>query len=209
MSRCFFVTGTDTGVGKTAISCALLSMMNKMQVRTLGIKPVASGLIRWGTRYYNEDALRLKQFSSIKLPYKYINPYAFHAPVSPHWAATLENKTLSAQAIVAACQPALTTPFDFALIEGVGGWFAPINAQETMAEVARLCQCPVILVVGMRLGCLNHALLTYQAIKQSGLTVAGWVANQIVPDMLYCEENIDFLKHKIAAPCLGVVPYER
>ncbi|MBI5447651.1 MAG: dethiobiotin synthase [Gammaproteobacteria bacterium] len=202
MKKCFFITGTDTHVGKTYVSCNLLMRMNQLQLRTLGIKPVASGTIQHKLNYYNEDALHLSQASSIKLPYDQINPFLFQAPVSPHLAAELEQRSFQACDVVSACQAALSTEFDFCLIEGAGGWLTPINGTETMADVATLFQCPLILVIGLRLGCLNHALLTYENIKQRGLPLEGWVANQLDADTPHPEHMISLLKKKIDAPII-------
>lgn len=194
MSHNYFIAGTDTGVGKTWVTCQLLQRLAMQGHSTLGIKPVASG---------NDDALLLAHSSSIKLPTDVINPFQFDAPVSPHLAAKLAHQYLSAAAIAAACQRVLNFSADMKFIEGVGGWLAPINETETMADVVCLLQVPVILVVGLRVGCLNHAVLTYEKMLQQNIKVAGWIANPIDPDMLYPEENSAYLQNKILAPCLS------
>lgn len=209
MKKIFFVTGTDTGVGKTTVTCHLLQTLAQQGQRTFAIKPVASGgLIQEGNNIYNEDALQLMQSASIKSDYNIINPILFKHPVSPHLAAELENKTLNAAQIAQACEPGLAIEADTIFIEGAGGWLAPINATETMADVVKHLGCPVILVVGLRLGCLNHALLTYENILQCGVPLAGWVVNEIDPAMLNKQENIAYLQEKIRAPYWGCVKVE-
>lgn len=207
MKQRFFIAGTDTGIGKTWVTCLLLRQLQLEGYAVLGIKPVASGGTVRAGKVCNEDALLLGQFSSVQLPYEQTNPFQFTTPVSPNFAAAIEQRTLTSEDIVAACEAAYLSEYDVMLVEGVGGWLAPLNHQETMADVAKRLNFPIILVIGLRLGCLNHALLTYESILHKGLNVAGWVGNQIEPDMLCLEENINFLQQKIAAPCFGIVPY--
>lgn len=204
----FFVAGTDTGVGKTLVSAALLEAANARQLKTLGLKPVAAGCEEVDGELYNEDALILQRAASIKLPYEQVNPLRLRSPVSPHIAANQDGKSPSVDRIAGSCLEALSISHDFAVIEGAGGWRVPINDCETMATLAFQLGLPVILVVGLRLGCLNHALLTAEAIERDGLMLAGWVANTIDPHMLALNENIATLRASFSAPCLGVLPHE-
>ena len=201
-----FITGTDTDVGKTAIATGLLSAANKAGLRTAAIKPIAAGCVYTGTGLENNDALQLQAIASHKLPYQQVNPIAREAAIAPHIAAQESGKTLSASRLVGFCRGLTLLPLDLIVIEGAGGWRVPLNDRETLADVAREMNCPVVLVVGMRLGCLNHALLTAEAIRADGLVIAGWVANIIDPDMSRLEENIATLKRLFNEPCLGTVP---
>ena len=201
-----FITGTDTDVGKTAIATGLLSAANVAGLRTAAIKPIAAGCVDTGTGLENNDALQLQAIASHKLPYQQVNPIALEAAIAPHIAAQESGKTLSASRLVGFCRGLTLLPLDLIVIEGAGGWRVPLNDRETLADVAREMNCPVILVVGMRLGCLNHALLTAEAIRADGLLIAGWVANIIDPDMPRLEENIATLKRLFNEPCLGTVP---
>lgn len=201
-----FITGTDTDVGKTAIATGLLSAANVAGLRTAAIKPIAAGCVDTGTGLENNDALQLQAIASHKLPYQQVNPIALEAAIAPHIAAQESGKTLSASRLVGFCRGLTLLPLDLIVIEGAGGWRVPLNDRETLADVAREMNCPVVLVVGMRLGCLNHALLTAEAIRADGLVIAGWVANIIDPDMSRLEENIATLKRLFKEPCLGTVP---
>jgi len=199
--RRIFITGTDTNIGKTFVSIKLLQKFNQQNFRTIGIKPVATGSIAG----YNQDALLLQKYSSMKLDYKLINPFSFTPAVSPNIASL----DLTVDKIWTALQKTLNISADVYLIEGVGGWLAPLNSQETMADlVKKIKAIEVILVVGIRLGCLNHALLTYNAIKEAKLTIAGWIANIIDPEMESLNENIATLKQYITEPCLETYKYE-
>lgn len=202
----FFVTGTDTDVGKTQIAAGLLHLANAQGISTIGLKPVSAGCEKTEGGLRNPDALLLQSVSSVKLPYEQINPVALIEPVSPHIAAQKEKRTLSADRLAGFCRSSFRMA-DFTLIEGAGGWRVPINSSETMADLVRVLQAPVILVVGMRLGCLNHALLTLEAIRQDGLPLVAWVANSVDANMRALNENIHTLQQRIPAPCLGVVPF--
>jgi dethiobiotin synthetase len=171
------------------------------------MKPVASGSEHTPDGLRNEDALLLQAQSSVDLPYESINPYAFELPVSPHIAAEKAGAKIQIEAIHKQMQQLMESA-DCLLVEGVGGWHVPLSEQKTMEDLAIALGVPVILVVGMRLGCLNHALLTYQAIIQSGLPCAGWVANRIDPDFDCLDENIATLKHQINAPLIGILPFQ-
>lgn len=207
MKQAFFVTGTDTGVGKTQISCALLQAFAAQGYQVAGMKPVAAGCRRAGGVLLSEDVELLRTASNVRLPQQQINPYAFEPPLAPHIAANLAGVEIALPEIVAAFQE-LRSQVDVVIVEGVGGFCVPLNAREDTADMAVALGLPVILVVGMRLGCLNHALLTAEAIAQRGLKLAGWVANQIDPDMAAAAENLATLQRYLPAPCLGVVEYQ-
>ncbi|MGB6976265.1 MAG: dethiobiotin synthase [Gammaproteobacteria bacterium] len=208
MASRFFVAGTDTGIGKTYISVGLLKAFNRLGHATLGIKPIASGCIRQDNKFLNEDALALQQASSVQLDYDYINPFAFEPAIAPHIAAARVNMPLTLENILHKTHYALNYPADISIVEGVGGWYVPLNQHETMADLVISLKLPVILVVGIRLGCLNHTLLTYQAIKGAGLMLAGWVANCPVPGSTETMEMVDTLKNWLNAPCLGVIDFQ-
>lgn len=203
MSKAWFVTGTDTGVGKTAISCALLAAAAEAGLRTAAVKPVAAGCDDNGQ---NEDALQLLGCMTESLDYAQVNPVALDAPIAPHIAAERQGKRLQASRLAGICRGVMMGSADFVLIEGAGGWRVPINPGETLADLAIQLQVGVILVVGMRLGCINHALLTAEAIRRDGLVLAGWVANQPGETMICHKENLDTLQRLIPAPLLGEVP---
>ena len=209
----YFVAGTDTGVGKTFASCVLLKAAELKSLRTLGLKPVSAGcdlveLPQGKTQWQNEDALALMENMTVKLSYAQVNPVALQVPASPHISAALESKTIRAERIVGYCRGAMMTPADFVLVEGAGGWRVPISPSETMADVAKQLELKVILVVSLRLGCLNHALLSAEAIRRDGLEITGWIGNQVEPQKMdYQDENIATLKSSLAAPCVGILPY--
>jgi len=206
MSGTWFVTGTDTEVGKTAVSCALLAAAASEGLRTAAIKPVAAGCDAKGC---NEDALRLLAAMTGDLEYHQVNPVALQAAIAPHIAAELEGRHLQADRLAGLCRGVMLGGADFVLVEGAGGWRVPINPRETLADVAVQLGAGVILVVGMRLGCINHALLTAEAIHRDGLPLAGWVANQPGERMNRHEENLDTLRRLLPAPLLGDVPFMR
>ncbi|MDR7304882.1 dethiobiotin synthase [Rhodoferax saidenbachensis] len=203
---CIFVTGTDTGVGKTLISAALLHAYRQHYARVVGMKPVAAGLELRDGQWVSDDVQALSAASSITAPARLTNPVALHHAMSPHLAARLEDRHVTVAELLAA-QRELATLCDAMVVEGSGGWRVPVNDTETLADFAIALQAPVVLVVGMRLGCLNHALLTAEAIRRDGLTLAGWVANTVSPDMPVLAENIDTLRQTLDAPLLGVVPW--
>jgi len=204
---CFFVTGTDTGVGKTAVSAALLTAAKKQGLRTLAIKPVASGCEETAEGLRNSDALILQQAMTESLPYEQVNPVALQPAIAPHVAAARAGHRLSAQRLAGFCRGLQLRPADLLLIEGAGGWWVPLNERETFAVVPRILGAPVILVVALRLGCINHALLTAAAIRGDGLPLAGWVANRPDPVAMANEgETLAYLQAHLPAPCLGVLP---
>ena len=208
MNPGFFITGTDTAVGKTLTSVALLQTLAKQGLNTAAIKPIASGCDETPQGRRNEDALALQQAMTLTCPYEWINPIALSLPVIPHVAAAAENKTLDLSTLKQASQPILThEEVDVVVVEGSGGWHSvPFNAHVSLVDYVRWLQYPVMLVVGMRLGCVNHALLTVEAIHAAGLTLAGWIANTMQDPMPKLEENIATLKTHINAPLLGRFP---
>lgn len=208
MKRGYFITGTDTGVGKTHISAALLTLFNTRGFSTAAMKPVATGCVNTAQGLRNDDALVLQQHASLPLPYEQVNPYAFAPAIAPHIAATQAGQTIDLAQIEHGLD-ILAAQADVVIVEGVGGWLVPLNADATVADLAYELGLPVILVVGMRLGCLNHALLTAQSIEQSEVPFAGWVANVIDPAMQCIEENIQALRERIAVPWLGTVEWNK
>jgi dethiobiotin synthetase len=203
-----FITGTDTGVGKTYVSCGLLNLFKQQGLTTVAIKPVASGCEMTPQGLRNEDALLLQKHASVQLSYELINPISFEPPIAPHIAAQKVNFNLTTKNILKKCQPALNTPADIHLIEGAGGWLVPLHADETMGDLAQALDTEVILVVGLRLGCINHALLSIEAIKNKGCTLKGWIANHLDFAMLYQQENLLTLTERIKAPLLATMPYQ-
>lgn len=206
--KTFFLTGTDTGVGKTIVSAALLEAANLAGKRTLGMKPIASGCESTPEGLRNEDALILQQAASETLAYDLVNPVALAPAIAPHVAAAQAGRVMSTDRLVGFCRGMQMRPADLLLIEGAGGWRVPLNDRETYSAVPRELGVPVILVVALRLGCINQALLTAEAIRNDGLTLAGWVANRAEPEAMSCEqESLEYLKAHIPAPCLGVLPW--
>lgn len=204
MTKLFFVTGTDTDVGKTAVSCGLLYKLKQQGLSVVGLKPVAAGCDFIDGEYKNTDALQLMAVAQTSLKYEEVNPVALKNPIAPHIAAVEESVSISAKSLVEHCINA-SKEFGVALIEGAGGWLVPLNANETFADVASGLKANIILVVGIRLGCINHTLLTIDSIRQRGLPLAGWVANCIDPEAERIEDNINALSERIDAPCLGIV----
>jgi dethiobiotin synthetase len=203
----YFVTGTDTNVGKTLISCALLHGFAAQGKRVIGMKPVAAGCDADGQ---NEDVLLLRASSNVSVSDEQINPYSFAPAIAPHIAARLAGVNIDLAHIVK-LYSALARQADVVIVEGAGGFLVPLNDRQDSGDLARQLGLPIILVVGMRLGCLNHAKLTAEAIAARGLVLAGWVANAVDGAMLnengaMLEENIAALQQRIAAPMLGVVP---
>lgn len=204
----YFVAGTDTDVGKTLISCGLLHLVSVAGGHSLGLKPLAAGADKTDEGWRNTDALMLQKHSSIKLAYESVNPVLLQQAAAPHLAADAESRQLSAQRLAGFCRGAmLQKNLDMCLVEGAGGWLVPLNPRETMEDLAVQLNLPVILVVGLRLGCLNHALLSQRAIEKSGLRLAAWVATQLDDDMPLAKENFASLEARIQAPCLGYIPY--
>jgi len=203
----FFIAGTDTEVGKTLISTGLLAKAAELNKRTVGLKPVAAGCEETADGWRNEDALALQQAMTEDLDYEQINPVALREAIAPHLAAAHEGKQLNASRLMGFCRGVMMLPSDFVIVEGAGGWRVPLNPRETLAHLAIELNAPVILVVGMKLGCINHALLTAEAVRRDGLPLAGWVANRVEPEMSCYEENVATLRSLIGAPLLGEVPH--
>lgn len=204
--KAFFVTGTDTGVGKTVITAGLLAAAKQRGLSTAAVKPVAAGCEMTEAGLRNEDALLLQSVITQKLFYEQINPVALAPAIAPHIAATQVGRRLSVDRLAGFCRGVLNST-DLTLIEGAGGWRVPLNGVETLADLARALNLPVIMVIGMRLGCINHGLLTAEAILRDGLSLAGWVANVIDPHMPCLEENVATLTQRIPAPCLGQIQW--
>jgi dethiobiotin synthetase len=204
--RHFFVVGTDTGVGKTRVAQALLAAAVQAGHRAVGMKPIASGCRSTPAGLRSEDAEILMQTANVQAAYADVNPYAFGPPISPHIAACETGIEISIE-VVRRHFERLTAQADYVIVEGAGGWLAPIGEGLTMADIACALGLPLVLVVGMRLGCLNHAALTQQAIAQSGLTLAGWVANCLDANMDRLQQNLDTLARDLRAPCWTVLPH--
>jgi len=200
-----FITGTDTDAGKTYVAVALLQGLKALGYRTVAQKPVAAGVNAAG---FNTDALQLQQHATEPLSYELVNPYCLEDAVAPHLAAAKAELVIDSGILSKELQKLQNVDADIALVEGAGGWLLPLDENGTMADWVTEQQLPVLLVVGMKLGCLNHALLTINEIERSGLKLLGWVANCIDPDMAYQQENISYLQHRLTAPCLGVLPYQ-
>lgn len=204
MNKDFFITGTDTGVGKTWATIALMHYFKEQGLTVVGMKPVAAGCEWLDGQLKNEDALLIQQNASIALEYEEINPYAFEMPVSPHLA---DNGDFVKLDKIEQSFERLKNKADVVIVEGVGGWLAPLNQEFDIADLAKILQIPVIMVVAIRLGCINHARLTFQAIQVSNIECAGWLAMCVDPAMQKQAENIETLKNKISAPFLGELPF--
>ena len=202
-----FVTGTDTGVGKTLVSAGLLHALARYHPRVVGMKPVAAGTELIDGVPANDDVLALRAASTCRVPPELDNPVLLPDPVSPHIAAARAGVCIDIAHLVA-CHHALAQLADAVVVEGAGGFQVPLSATETGADLAQALGLPVLLVVGLRLGCLNHALLTAEAIRTRGLTLAGWVANHVDPAMLAQQDNIAFLQQRLQAPLLARIPYQ-
>ena len=206
MRRDFFITGTDTGVGKTLVTAALLRCLREAGLTAAGMKPVAAGAVAGADGPANEDALLLQAESSEPHPYEVVNPYLFTPAIAPHLAAAEAGIVIDFKRISAALAR-LRAVAGVVLVEGAGGFLVPLDGQRSMAELPGLLGLEVILVVGLRLGCLNHALLSTEAIRARGLRLAGWIGNRIDPEFARGEENIATLRALLPAPCLGIVPW--
>jgi dethiobiotin synthetase len=200
----FFVTGTSTEVGKTFVSVQLLRFAKKLGKKVVGIKPIASG----AENGLNEDALLLMGAASIPVDMREINPFCFDEPIAPHIAAKQQHISLDAKELAERISPVLNNDTDLCLIEGAGGWAVPLNAHQTWKDFVHCIDVPVILVVGMTLGCINHALLTEQAILADGCQLYGWIANAVDKNMLSYQENIETLQQRMQSRFLGEFPYQ-
>lgn len=206
MTERFYVTGTDTEVGKTVASTALLQAARLLGRRAVGYKPVASGSEMTEEGLRNSDALALQRNSALPLRYEEVNPYTFAEPTSPHIVSADEQRPIEASVLSAGLR-ALEAQADWVLVEGAGGWFTPLSPTLTLADWVRDEQLPVILVVGVKLGCINHAVLTAQAVQQAGLRLAGWIANDVVPPGRRHAEYLSTLQRMLPAPLLGEIPW--
>jgi dethiobiotin synthetase len=201
----YFITGTDTDAGKTCATIALMRYFKRQGKTVLGMKPVASGCTLYAGALKNADALLIQEHASITVDYQLINPYAYELPVSPHIAGIHNPVKL---AVIVERFNSLKALAEVIIVEGAGGWYAPLNAQDDMSDLANALALPVILVVGLRLGCINHAKLSYQAIQLSGVACVGWIAVCVDPDLLNRDENIQTIKAALPVPLLGILPYQ-
>lgn len=204
MQQGYFITGTDTGVGKTWATVALMRYFKNQGKTVAGMKPVASGCIVENGKRVNEDALLIQANSSVSIEYELINPYAYSLPVSPHLAG--HDNPVNLEKVIAGFE-LLKQQADIILVEGAGGWYAPINNNQDISDLAKSLALPVIMIVAVRLGCISHAKLTAEAIDRSGLPCAGWIAVCSEPSMLFVEHNIGSIEQRLDAPLLGVLPY--
>ena len=207
MSKSYFITGTGTDVGKTLVASGLLAAASQQGLSTVGMKPVAAGCEVTDEGLRNNDALQLLAQSSLDISYEQINPVALESAVAPHIAAAQSGRRLSADRLAGFYRGLMMQRPEFSVVEGAGGWRVPLNQRETFADLAKMIQLPVVLVVSMELGCINHALLTAEAIQRDGLTLAGWVANQVVPDMDCYQDNLETLQHWIPCPMIAEIPF--
>jgi len=201
-----FITGTDTGVGKTRIATALCLAFAAAGKRVAAMKPVASGCTRTPDGLRNDDAMALLEAMNVRARYAEVNPYAFEPAIAPHIAAAEAGCSIEFE-VLDRCYERLSLQSDVIIVEGAGGWLAPLDARRTFADLAARWQLDVILVVGLRLGCLNHALLTAESIERRGLRLCGWVGNSADAEFTRREENISALEARIAAPCIGTFAY--
>lgn len=204
--RSFYVTGTDTGVGKSIASAALLHALRARGLRAVGMKPVASGCVLGPDGWHNEDALLLQAASDPRPDYADVNPYALPNPLAPELAAADAGVTLALAPILAA-HARLAAQADTVVVEGVGGWAAPLSATLDQLDLVRALDLPVLLVVGMRLGCINHARLSARAIAADGVRLAGWIGNDVDPAMDRCDDNFALLQARLPVPCWGRLPF--
>jgi dethiobiotin synthetase len=207
LARGVFIAGTDTEVGKTRIAVALVRALADAGLKVAAMKPVAAGAIETPDGLRNADALDLIAAANVQATYGTVNPFCLAEPTSPHIAARSAGIRID-RAVIEREYSKLAADADLVVVEGAGGWLAPISDTETMQDVARALNLPIILVVGLRLGCLNHALLTAQAVRAAGLTLAGWVANHIEPRFAHAKDNVALLEHRLPAPLLESVAFD-
>jgi dethiobiotin synthetase len=208
-ARGVFIAGTDTEVGKTRVAVDMVRALVREGLKVAVMKPVAAGVVETPGGPRNADAFDLMAAANVKVPYKSVNPFCLTVPASPHIAARIAGIRIDLDIIEREFAAIASRPeIDRVVVEGAGGWLAPINDTESMADVAVTLGLPVILVVGLRLGCLNHALLTAQAIRASGLTFAGWIANHVQPRFEHADENIALLEQRLDAPLLESVAFD-
>ena len=207
MSKGYFITGTDTGIGKTRSAVALMAALQQRGLTVCGMKPVSAGCTLGVEGLVNDDAIQLQQQSSLHLPYKTVNPYAWEAAIAPHIAAQQQGNEMTLAPIRSSFQK-ITAQCDIVIVEGAGGWLVPFNDTQTMADIAVDLSLDVILVVGIRLGCINHALLTVESIQKKGCKLAGWIANHLSEINAVAEENVKYLTCQIDAPLLGTFNFQ-
>jgi dethiobiotin synthetase len=206
MKQAFFITGTDTDVGKTYVACKLINEYVAQGYKVVGMKPVAAGGDFVDGKWLNDDVLKLEAASNVKAPRNLTNPYSFKEAIAPHIAAEKSGVEIKIEVIQQAFKQ-LAEMADIVIIEGAGGFLVPLNSKESMADLAAALNIPVILVVGMKLGCINHSLLTVEAIQARNLNLHGWIANKIAPDMPFCDENIAAIAQKIRMNCMANYAY--
>lgn len=206
MVKGFFITGTDTEIGKTTVSLALMRLLKQQGIQVAGMKPVAAGCQATSEGLRNDDAQKLRLESSMDLPYELVNPFGYQPPIAPHIAAEQAHNPIVVETITSAYEN-IAAQAEVVIVEGIGGWAVPINEQHTMADVAKALNLPVILVAGIRLGCLNHTLLSQAAIQASGCQSAGWIANLLCESDPVLEQNINYLKRVLTMAYLGTLPY--
>ena len=206
MTQGIFIAGTDTGIGKTLASCLLIDALVQEGNKVVGMKPIASGASSVEGKLQNEDAMYLQQYSNVEAPYEKINPYCFEPPVAPHIAAQKAGREIDLSTIRQSYNQ-LSVMADWVIVEGVGGWYVPINDNQTTADIPLALNLPVVLVVGMKLGCINHALLAVNAIRASGNELAGWIANDIDKDMAVHDEVLETLQTRLGCPLIARIPY--
>jgi dethiobiotin synthetase len=199
MKGCYFVTGTDTDIGKTYATCYLLNKYREQGLTTLGLKPVAAS---------GDDGALLQRFSTLSLPLDSINPFYLEEACSPHIAAQTQGLELTVRSLRNAIAYPLSLKADLCLIEGAGGWYVPLSDRICWTDVVRSLDIPVIFVVGMKLGCINHAILTEKALLNEGMKIKGWIANNLSDEMFKYDENLATLKSKLVSPLLEVIPYK-
>lgn len=202
----FFITGTDTDCGKTLLTLGLMQAFQQSGLQVNAMKPVAAGVTQYKGLQLNQDAVMLQQQSSVEPEYQLLNPYLFEPAIAPHIAAAEDNVVIDMESIRQAFQ-SLRSQAEVTLVEGAGGWLVPLNEQFDVGDIPQQLELPVILIVGLKLGCINHARLSLQSVRAKGCQVAGWVGTQLDPDMSHARENIATLKRYLDTPCLGVVPF--
>ncbi|MCA0892510.1 dethiobiotin synthase [Microbulbifer agarilyticus] len=211
MTETLFVTGTNTEVGKTYATAALLHAAGEQGLKTAAVKPIASGCEQTAEGLRNSDALTLIEAMNQDMPYEQVNPVALEPAIAPHIAAMEAGRRLDVSRLEGICRGVMSSGADLVLIEGAGGWRVPLGPRQFLSDLPRALELPVILVVSIELGCINHALLTAEAIRRDGLPLAGWVANFVrgpQEDMVRAEENLMTLRAILPAPCLGTLPHD-
>lgn len=203
----YFITGTDTDIGKTLATRALMAAIKNRGKRVTGMKPVACGCEETAAGLRNEDALLLMQQNTQAHDYALINPYAFVPPVAPHIAAAESGAVIDLDKIVSAYK-LLAGQTDYLFVEGIGGWCVPLDEEFMLADLVKKLNLPVIMVVGLKLGCINHTLLTVRSIVDDGIVLSGWIANRLDPDYLNIKQTLTCLEKKVPAPLVGYIEYQ-